>query len=47
MHPIVLFEMTNIFHAAGGKIVHQQDLVAAREQAFGNVRTDKTSTTSN
>ncbi len=41
VHPVILLEVPDILHAPGGKIVHQQDLVAALKQTFRQVRTDK------
>ena len=45
MHPVVLLEVPDIFHASRGKIIHQQDLVAAFEQTLCKVRSDKTRAT--
>ncbi len=45
MHPVILLEVPDIFHAPGGKIIHQQDLVAAFEQTLREVRSDKTRAT--
>src|SRR6267154_6210580 len=37
MHPVILLEVADIFHASGGKIVHQQDLVAPLQQTLCQV----------
>ena len=42
VHPVIFLQMPDIFHAAGGKIVHQQNFIAALEQTLGKVRPDKT-----
>src|SRR5882672_12689872 len=42
MHPVILLEVADIFHASGGKIVHQQDLVAPLQQTLRQVGTNKT-----
>src|SRR5216684_8841110 len=40
------FQMTNVFDAAGGKVVEQDDAVAAVEKPLREVRTNKTSAAS-
>ena len=47
VHPVILFEVADIFHTAGRKIVHKQDFVATLEQTLGKMRAHKTCTTSN
>jgi hypothetical protein len=47
VHPVVLLEVPDIFHAPGGEIVHQQHLVTAFEQTLGHVGTDESRTTRN
>jgi len=42
VHPVVLLEVPDIFHAPGGKIVHQQIIAPTFEQALREVRPDKT-----
>ena len=41
MHPVVFLEVPDIFHAARGKIIHQQDLIAAFEQTLREVGSDE------
>ncbi len=43
-HALGGFEVADIFHAAGGEIVEQDDGVAALEQAFGQMGSDETGT---
>ena len=45
VHPVIFLEVPDIFHAAGGKIIHQQDFIAAFEQPLGEVRSDETCAT--
>jgi hypothetical protein len=41
MHPIVSFQMPDILHATGGKIVQDQDLISPGEQPLGEMRPDE------
>src|SRR5882672_3356839 len=41
------FQMTDVVHAAGGKIVEQHNAIAAIEQSFRKMRTDEASAASN
>jgi hypothetical protein len=44
LHPVEGFEVADIVHAAGGKIVEQHDVVAALEQALRKMRADEAGT---
>ena len=43
-HALGGFEVADIFHAAGGKIVEQNNGVAALKKALGQMRADETGT---
>ncbi len=43
-HALGGFQVADIFHAAGGKIVEQDDGVTALKKAFGQMRADETGT---
>jgi hypothetical protein len=37
LHSIMLLEVANVIHAAGGKIVEQQNFIAGLQHPFGKV----------
>jgi hypothetical protein len=41
-HALGGFEVADIFHAAGGKIVEHNDGITALKKAFGQMRPDET-----
>ena len=47
VHPVIFLKVPDVFHAAGRKIVHQQDFVAALQQTLGKMRAHKTCAASN
>ena len=47
LHPVEGFEMADVLHAAGGKIVEQHDLIAAIKQALRKMRADEAGAASN
>jgi hypothetical protein len=47
VHPVVFLEVPDIFHASRGKVIHQENLIAALEQALGQMRSDESRATCN
>ena len=47
LHPVEGFEVPDVVHAAGGKIVEQDDVVAAIEQTLRKMRADEASAAGN
>jgi len=43
-HPVGRLEMADVFHAAGGEIVEQHDVIAAIEEPLSKMRADKAGT---
>jgi hypothetical protein len=46
MHVVVLLQVPDIFHAACGKIVDDQDFIAEFEHSLGEMGPDKSGTAS-
>jgi hypothetical protein len=44
VHPIVLFEVADVLHAARRKVIHQEHFIAPDEQSFGQVGANETCT---